>query len=423
MSLSRQQLLKTGVWIARLLLGLTFILSGLSKAIDLWGFVYKIEEYIAVWELPWWRSLSFVCALGISSVEFVVGCMLLVGAFRKTAAWWAFAIMLFMLPLSLYIYISNPVNDCGCFGDFWVISNGATFAKNIVIMGVVIFLLKYNGKAGTLYDPYVQWIPLVFCSIYIIIVGLIGYNIQPLVDFRSFPIGSRLLTEEDLQNTDLSRFVYEKNGKRETFTLETLPDSTWIFVERVSDASDTNNQRTDFSIIEDGLDIAPDIISEEGLQLLLIIPELDRADISLTPLINETVESVVSDGGSVTALVAGDSEDLEYWRDISLGAYPMYNAEPTLLKELSRGIVSEVLIKDGIIECKRTASSLTFDKEVKGTPGSLIHFIINHGDKALVVMTLALSIIMFVLAIPRLVRNAVEFIKAHKKEIITKKAE
>lgn len=142
--------MKTGVWIARLLLGLTFILSGLSKAIDLWGFVYKIEEYIAVWELPWWRSLSFVCALGISGVEFVVGCMLLVGAFRKTAAWWAFAIMLFMLPLSLYIYISNPVNDCGCFGDFWVISNGATFAKNIVIMGVVIFLVSMAGEGAVL---------------------------------------------------------------------------------------------------------------------------------------------------------------------------------------------------------------------------------------------------------------------------------
>lgn len=37
------------VWGIRLLVGLLFVVSGVAKDIDLWGFVFKIEEYLRVW--------------------------------------------------------------------------------------------------------------------------------------------------------------------------------------------------------------------------------------------------------------------------------------------------------------------------------------------------------------------------------------
>lgn len=39
------------VWMLRILIGGTFVVSGLSKAIDVWGGMYKIQEYFTVWGL------------------------------------------------------------------------------------------------------------------------------------------------------------------------------------------------------------------------------------------------------------------------------------------------------------------------------------------------------------------------------------
>ena len=40
------------VWALRIAVGATFIFSGFVKAIDPWGLIYKISEYMAVWGLP-----------------------------------------------------------------------------------------------------------------------------------------------------------------------------------------------------------------------------------------------------------------------------------------------------------------------------------------------------------------------------------
>ena len=51
--LKRLHLLKAAIIIARVLVGSTFIISGWSKAIDPWGFVFKIDDYLNVWG---WKS-------------------------------------------------------------------------------------------------------------------------------------------------------------------------------------------------------------------------------------------------------------------------------------------------------------------------------------------------------------------------------
>ena len=106
---------KTYIWILRLLVGSIFILSGTAKLIDLWGFIYKIEQYLLTWGIIEPRSIVFIGALSISSFEFIMGALLLVGSLKRTSAWSLLALMGVMLPFSLYVAVSNPVDDCGCF--------------------------------------------------------------------------------------------------------------------------------------------------------------------------------------------------------------------------------------------------------------------------------------------------------------------
>ena len=412
---TRHRLIVAMVWTLRIVIGATFVMSGLAKAIDIWGFVYKIEEYVAVWGLPWWRSMSFLCALGVAGLEFVMGAMMMVGAFRRSVAWVGVLVMAFMLPLSLYIYLANPVSDCGCFGDFLVISNGATFAKNVLLTAGVIVLAIYNRRAGTLYNPYLQWVPMLACGVYVLIVALVGYNIQPLVDFRSFPIGSELLRSDADADSAPSRLVYERDGQRQEFTLDALPDSSWTFVEVVADQP--AHALTDFAIIDDGLDIAPDIINTEGDQMLIVIPELARADISYTPMLNDLADRMEARGENVTALISGDEEGLNFWRDISLASYPVYVAEPTLLKELARGTMSLVKLHDGRVEWKRTVSSMSFDEytDENGVPvlrrGPVLSAIVLHGPATLAVASALLVALLVVIGMPGWIASIVSLIR------------
>lgn len=348
------------VWGLRVILGVVFIMSGLAKDIDLWGFVYKIEEYLNHWNVTQPRSIVFIVAMGLSGLEFLIGVFLFTGCYKRTAVWLALLLMAGMLPLSFYIYLTDPVADCGCFGDFWVISNGATFVKNIFITLALIYLARYNGSVGGLFTPYVQWVVAVLCGIYLIVIGLIGYNVQPLVDFRSFPAGSKLVSEDADDSEVEFVFVYEKDGRRQMFAEDELPDSTWTFVDRELKRGDLS-ETTTFVIIDGDEDITSQVVSGEGEELIMLIPEPERADIAYTYALNELHTYVTDRGGSMVGLLATGDDGLEKWQDLSMASYPLYSAEPTMLKELARGVISLVYLHDGVIVWKRTMASVDVD--------------------------------------------------------------
>lgn len=350
------------VWALRIIVGATFIMSGFVKSIDLWGFTFKIEEYFQAWNLEMPFSLYMMSAMAVSVGEFMLGAMLFVGSYRRSVTWLLLAVMAVMLPLTLYIYMVAPVADCGCFGDFWVISNGATFIKNIFLTAAVVCLIVYNKDVKGLYIPYLQWIPAVACGVYIIAVGLYGYNVQPLLDFRSFPVGTDLAYgNAEIEDEAEFEFIYEKNGRQETFSDKELPDSTWTFVDRKLVSGSIEN-RTELTVYDGGTDVTSDVISDEGPQMLIVVPDRRRVNISYTYSINELQYCMDSIGGSLVEIAAMPEEDIARWRDLSMATYPIYQAEPTVLKELARGVAAAVYLKDGKILWKRSLPSIDVDR-------------------------------------------------------------
>ena len=75
------------VWLLRILIGATFIMSGFVKGIDPWGSVIKISEYFTVWGWDVPRSLVTCAAFALGAYEFVWGFMVLLGCYRRAAVW------------------------------------------------------------------------------------------------------------------------------------------------------------------------------------------------------------------------------------------------------------------------------------------------------------------------------------------------
>lgn len=349
------------VWLFRILTGVTFIVSGLSKMIDVWGFVYKIEQYLAVWEMPQPRSLVLAVAMALSGIEFLLGFFMATGCYKRTSAWLMSLIMLGMLPLTLYIWIADPVSDCGCFGDFLVISNFATFLKNVALAAMLVYLLFNNHKVSGLFTAYSQWLVAFVAFLYILAIGLFGYHVQPLIDFRPYKVGTPLLGDDSPADAEEQFvFIYEKEGERHEFGEDELPDSTWTFVDRKEAGNVARDDRA-FAVFDGDDDVTAEVLAPDSLQVLLLIPELDNIDVSSTYLINEMNRYVESRGGKMTGIVGGDDEELEYWRDISMASYDLFTAESTAIKEIARGNVAVVYLKDGIIQWKRSLNSIDSD--------------------------------------------------------------
>jgi uncharacterized membrane protein len=343
------------VWSLRIIVGATFVISGVAKLIDLWGFIYKIEQYFRVWGIPDLRTIIFMISLVLSTAEFAGGLMLMTGSYRRVSVWGLGALMLLMLPLSCYLWIANPIEDCGCFGDLWVISNGATFVKNIFLTAAIAYLWVWNKRVGGYVHRGLQWLQSLLCLSYAMFIAFIGYNYQPLLDFRGYKVGESLV-DTSADGGDL-KFVYEKDGQRQEFDAYNLPDSSWTFVERLGQI-EAESAVQNFVIMDGDEDVTADVISDSGEQLLLLIPEVDRADISYTYLINEINRYITNRGGNIIALIATNERGLHYWRDISLADYDLYSVEDTDVKEIARGHISFVYLRDGVIQWKRTLSSI-----------------------------------------------------------------
>lgn len=412
------------IWALRIIIGITFIISGLTKMIDVWGFTYKIEQYLNVWGWEITRPLIVIAAMSLSAIEFVIGVMIFAGCYKRTAVWIGTAIMAMMLPFSAYIMIANPVDDCGCFGDFLIISNIGTFIKNIFITFGIIYLCINNHKKNGLFHPYVQWAVASVSYIYILIIGFIGYNVQPLIDFRPFKETTPLVNNLNQSNSDFE-FIYEKNGQEQSFSINNLPDSTWTFIDRIETKSSTDNNNADNKFIiydTNDNDITTETISNDGKQLLILVPEIEKANISYSFLINEMNNYITQQGGNLIGIFATkDKNKIEHWADISLAQWPIYLAEDTSIKELARGKIAVVYLEEGVIKWKRTLSSIPsdiFSSNKNDNPLSLLH---TNGERQFLYLSLAFIAITIIFSIFNWIIMSVKshFSRKNKKKNVT----
>ena len=247
----------------------------------------------------------------------------------------------------------------------WKISNAATFWKNVAIVLALAYLCRFNRRLRRgIYRPAIQWAVVTVLLLYTVVLSLYGYNIQPMVDFRPYAVGTNLYgalngDSDDSSVHDRIMMVYERDGEEREFSVDELPDSTWTFVRRVDvPAPERDSGFTIYDV--DNEDVTSYAVDDSGEMLILVIPESNRVDIAYTYAINEMNKAITRSGGSMIALLAAGPEGIERWIDMSMADYPCYIAEDTALKQLARGSMSMVYLKDGVIMWKRALSAFDF---------------------------------------------------------------
>lgn len=344
----------------RIIVGAVFIFSGIVKAIDPWGMVYKLQEYLMV--LNWSRLLPLATfgAFALPVMEFTLGIFALTGCYRRATPILLTLTMAVMLPLTLYIAITDNVTDCGCFGDAIVLSNWATFWKNVALTAAIVFLLLKNRAVKPTYAPAVQWIVGLLSFAFAMAVALVGYLQQPMLDFRPFKVGTQIVSEQSGGTDTQYDWIYAKDGEQRHFTIDSLPDEAdgWEFVDRVPIVP-VDRVTGQLAILDNiGDDITGEVLTADADQVLLLFPSMSDKSAASTFLFNEIYDYAIGHDIQVTALTSAAEPAIDQWRDLSMAEYDIYQIDDSVLKQIARGDPAIVYLSRGTIAWKRTARSL-----------------------------------------------------------------
>ena len=344
--------------ICRTLLGVVFIFSGVVKAIDPLGTVYKIEDYLKAFGgffsdlLP----LAEVAAWALIITELLLGVCMVMNVRTKWTSWIALAFYCVMTPLTLYIALTNPVSDCGCFGDAVVLTNWQTFWKNAVLIVLAIILVSLRKHVRQLWSGWMELV--IVATSLAAVLSFMAWTIQhlPVIDFRPYKIGNHLPTlmeypEDAEADVYEFSFVYEKDGVEERFTLENYPkgDSTWTFVRQESKLIQKGYEPPihDFEVLNaDYEDLTWDILESEEPVILVVMYDLEKADKKQMA----KVEALLGDGDKGYILTgSGTDEIISFSLEYPTLSDCICTCDPVTLKTIVRANPGVIVVQNGVV--------------------------------------------------------------------------
>ena len=140
----------------QLMLGLTFVVSGVLKAVDIYGTELKLIEYANSTGLQFLAEYNMPLSVLLCAFEIFLGLWLMIFIYRTISLSLLVATTFLFTGTIIYLMI-NPeknITDCGCFGEILPMGMSASLLKNIVILMLATYLLwsarnvqiKFNKK-------------------------------------------------------------------------------------------------------------------------------------------------------------------------------------------------------------------------------------------------------------------------------------
>ncbi len=346
------------VGISRIIVGLLFIISGLIKLNDPVGFSFKLEEYFspAVLDLPFFMPYALAISLFVVILEVLLGITLLLGYKRNMTVWSLLLMILFFTFLTFYSAYFNKVTDCGCFGDAIKLTPWESFAKDVVLLFLILILFYGRNYIGEIFNQsktrFIVIAGFLLCCFFAYYV----LNHLPAIDFRPYKIGANI-PEGMVVPEDAPKPIYEYAWKfsvggeeRIVVTHGEYPsvDGEFIGVETEEIQKGYEPPIHDFTLELRGTDYTSELMSVENL-IMIVAYDLRKTEHSAYPELKELAEEAASLGYRVIATSASNDEwTAVFDKKYNLGI-PFYFTDETTLKTIVRSNPGVLVLKKGTI--------------------------------------------------------------------------
>lgn len=349
--------------LARVLLGLTFVFSGFVKGIDPWGSAYKFTDYFNAFHMPGLVGLAFSLGVLLAAAEFFLGVAFLFNFFIRVTSWLMLAFMLFFTGLTLEIALTNPVTDCGCFGDALVITNWQTFYKNIVLLALALYVFAKRKTFALKNGPVLPVaMTVMFMAFYAYLV-VYSYNHLPIIDFSPYKVGVNIPEAMKIPE-DAPKAIYEnhlvykdlKTGEEKEFTEANYPwqdTLNWKFV-RMGDQKLIQKGYTppihDFRIeTPEGEDIKDFFLYDENLTFMVIASNLMKSDKEGLKKVVDLSKEAKSKGYAFILLTSTSPDSFSAIKSEIGADFDFFNTDEITLKTIVRSNPGLIVLKKGTI--------------------------------------------------------------------------
>ena len=344
--------------ISRILIGAVFIFSGFVKAIDPLGYTYKITDYFEAFHIDFLSVFSFTIAVCISAFELLIGLCLILRIRMRQTAWVLSGFMVFFTILTFVIALTNPVTDCGCFGDALILTNWQTFFKNILFLIPTAIVLWQRNNYDTRFGVVGEWAIVIGLFLIGVFISIHGYRNLPVIDFRPYEIGTYIPAAMELpEGAPVDEYettmVYEKDGVQKEFAIEEIPwqDTTWKYVDRKTVLIKKGEEPPihDFSLTAaDGYEVTDDMLYDPDYSLLLVSYRVEKSSVKGWKNIKAFTDSLTAPV-KVYAMTSSLEQDVEELKNKTGIDYDFYTTDEITLKTMVRSNPGVILIKDGTV--------------------------------------------------------------------------
>lgn len=270
--------------LARLIVGVLFIFSGLIKANDPVGLSYKMQEFFEVWNLHFMNDFALGFSVLMIAFEIIAGVAVLLGWRMRLFSWLLFLLILFFTFTTAYALFSGKIKTCGCFGDCIPLTPMQSFIKDLILLVLILFILLFNRRIRPLLGKGLSILLLLLTTLFSFGAQWWVLKHLPLVDCLPYKTGNNIPEKMKIPAgaiPDKMRiiFTYEKAGKSYDFDADSLgkiPDlDTYTYKSRKETLLEKGNAEApikDFALKTfSDIDSTQAVLNQEGHFLFYFI--------------------------------------------------------------------------------------------------------------------------------------------------------
>jgi uncharacterized membrane protein YphA (DoxX/SURF4 family)/peroxiredoxin len=352
------------LWLLRIVVGVLFIFSGLIKANDPLGLSYKMDEFFEVWHMYWMMPYSLALSITMIAFEIIAGMALLVGYGFRIFSFLLLLLTTFFTFLTAYVYLTDKIKECGCFGDCIKISNAETFWKDVILLVFVLILFVYRKRIKPVFSGYPSTAILILTTFFAF--GMQWWVLEhlPFYDCLPYKVGANLWTKTQLP-PDAEPAVYEtiltyeKDGVQQDFTMDNYPwqDTNWKYVDtktRLVKEATGEIEIKDFTIRDyDGNDHTENILRADGYVFLLFVRNTDKARTDNLDRLKNLADQAEA-LGIPTYILSSDNQErtTAFLHQHNLMKFPVFAVDGTASKTGMRTNPGLMLLHDGTVQHK-----------------------------------------------------------------------
>ena len=366
--------------LCRIIVGIVFIYSGFVKGIDPLGSDYKFTDYFNAFGMGWMNATTLFFSFALSLVEFLIGIALLFNLWVSRMAWGSLLFMAFFTPLTLVLALTNPVSDCGCFGDAMILTNWQTFWKNIILLLLAIMIFMYRKEYKSSLSLMGQFSFLTLAGAGMLCLSIYCYRHLPVLDFRPYAVGKNITegmrlpegAEPDQYEVTL-KYKNKQTGEVQSFTEENYPWQDTLNWEYES-SSERLVKKGYITPIHDLViehptlgNITEEILEDDNHTILAVAYNLTQSDVQYQPAINRLAEYAQEKGIRFYGLTSSSERDIETYKKRYHVPYEFCTADEIQLKTMIRSNPGVIILREGTILDKWAGKDVPDVKELQDT--------------------------------------------------------